>query len=124
MTLATWFAASVALVLGAGMLGLWAMLLVTKQVPELRRRDRAIYFHIAAETFTAVLLIFGSGAAITTDGAPWTVGLLAAGFGALLYSTINSPGYYAQQRKWGAVAMFGGLFVLAAAGLVAALSSL
>lgn len=124
MTLWSWFAAGTSLGLGAGILGLWTMLLVTKQVPEIRRRDRAVYFHISAETATGIALVAAGGSAIFEGGARWTLGLLAAALGAVLYSTINSPGYYAQQRKWGAVAMFGGLALIAGAALAATIAAL
>lgn len=44
-------------------------------------------------------------AALVAD-ASWVTPLSAAAFGALLYTSINSAGYYADLKELGAVAMF------------------
>jgi hypothetical protein len=113
MTTIAWFE----IALGTLVLAWWAAALLTGQVPEVRRGERAIWFHIAAETLMAGLLI-GGGIVLLTSGG-WAAGVLAgAGLGTLLYSVVNSPGHYADLRRWDMVAVFGALTVLTAAALV------
>ena len=116
-----WFATIAGLVLGGGILGIWGLLLVSRQVPEIQNQDRAIYFHIAAEILTGFIVITGAVAAIATAASSWSVGLLAIGLGAVLYSTINSPGYYANQKKWHFVGLFAALGTVAIVSLAAIL---
>jgi len=108
----------IGLSLGAGVavLGLWIVLVVRRQVPELQAGVPSIRFHIAAEVGMALLLLAG-GIALIADVA-WGVPLVAAALGAALYSTVNSPGYYADQRLWPPVAMFLVLAVLIGVALV------
>jgi hypothetical protein len=117
MTLGDVFVAVVALVMGVAIAALWSMLLLTHQVPELRDRDVAIRYHLAAEYLLAAGLL-AAGAA-TIAGASFATPLAAAAFGGLLYSSINSAGHYAKLGQRAFVAMFGVVDVLAVAGLVA-----
>lgn len=96
---------------GVAIAGLWAMLLATGQVPELTEGRRDILFHIGAELLTALLLV-AAGIAVLTVGTQVATVLAALAAGSLLYTTINSPGYYADLGEWVVVAMF---TVLAAA---------
>ena len=102
------------MVVGATITGLWLMLLMTGQVPEIETGDRDIWFHLVAELVTAQLLITAGVLSlrrtITGDR------LAGIALGALLYTTINSAGFYADQGEWAAVGMFG---VLTAATLIA-----
>lgn len=110
MRLVGWFEIAI----GISIAGLWAMLLMTRQVPEIAEGRRDIWFHLGAELLTAALLI-AAGVAVLTVGSQ-TAGVMAAmGLGALLYTTINSPGYYADLGQWPMVAMF---VLLAVATLV------
>jgi hypothetical protein len=111
------FIALVALATGVAISGLWTMLLVTHQVPEIREHDIAIRYHLAAEYLLAAALL-AAGAA-TISGASFATPLAAAAFGGLLYSSINSAGHYAKLGQRAFVAMFGVVDVLAVAGLVA-----
>ena len=38
--------------------------------------------------------------------------------GMLLYTVVNSPGYFAQRREWPMVGMFGVIFILALVSLI------
>ncbi len=111
------FVATFELIAGLGIVGLWTMLLVTRRVPEIRDRDRAIWFHLAAEYLLGLLLIASGSLLLVVGGEPWVRVLAGVAIGAMLYSTINSPGYYARDGEWGAVAGFGVITVL---GVVAA----
>ncbi len=87
------------------------ILLVTHQVPEIPANDRAIWFHLAAEYTLGAILVVG-GLLLLFDDQVWMRVLAGTAAGGFVYSTINSPGYYARQGKWGAVAGFGLLTLL------------
>ena len=101
------------IVVGLVMVALWTVLLVTRQVPQLPAGDREIWFHLAAELVTAVLLV-AAGVVLLTDAGATTLSGVA--LGALLYTTVASPGYYAARGEWPPVVLFG---VLAVATIVA-----
>lgn len=105
------FVAVFELVAGVAIIGLWAILLTTHQVPEIQARDRSIWFHLAAEFALGAVLI-ASGLLLLSDDAAWMKVLAGTAAGGMVYSTINSPGYYARQGKWGAVAGFSVLTLL------------
>jgi hypothetical protein len=112
-----WFVILVSIGVGLAIIGLWTMLIVRRQVPELQAGLPSIRFHIAAEVGTGLALVAG-GVALAV-GTPWAEGLAAAGLGATVYSTVNSPGYYADRSEWSTVGMFAGLGLLVLAALVA-----
>lgn len=93
------------------MAGLWAMLLSTGQVPELVTSPFSIAFHLAAESLTALALIAGGVMLYRRHRLGEKAYLVSVGM--LVYTVINSSGYYAQSGDWSFVAMFGVLFVLA-----------
>lgn len=107
------------LVVGVAIAGLWVALIVTAQVPEIPAGEIEIWFHLLAEFVTAGLLITAGLASLRAEGKARNRSLLA--LGALLYTTVNSAGYYAGGGEWPIVAMFVAL-ALATAG--AALSLL
>lgn len=95
------------IVVGAGMVALWTMLLATGQVPEATAGQRDIWFHIAAE-LTAATILVAAGVWVLRSGATQRARLAAAaGLGALLYTVVNSAGYYAEAGDWAPVVMFG-----------------
>ena len=120
MTWIAWFL----LVVGVGVLGLWAMLVTRHEVPEIEAGDRAIWFHIAAEVLMGVFLIAGGIALLSKPAHPVTPLIASVGLGALVYSAVNSAGYYANQGKNGAVTAFGLLALGAVAVFVALTASL
>ena len=63
------------------------------------------------------VLLLGGAVGIIVDAA-WGTLLAATALGAALYSTVNSPGYYADQRAWPAVAMFLALALLIGVAVV------
>lgn len=107
------------LVTGVAIAGLWVMLLATSQVPEIPAGEIDIWFHLLAEFLTAGLLITAGLASFRAEEGARSRSLLA--LGALLYTTVNSAGYYAGSGEWPIVAMF---TVLALATAGAALASL
>jgi len=100
-----------ALVVGILMFGQWAIFLSTGNVPELQTAPLAIGFHLAAEILTALALIL-SGLALLKKR-PWGRTLFLVAGGMVLYSVINSPGYFAQKGQWPMVGIFAVLFFLA-----------
>jgi hypothetical protein len=102
------------LVIGASVIGVWTLLLATGQVPELTAGQVDIWFHLAAELLLAGLSL-GAGVALLrrSHSGPLLSGLA---LGALLYSAVNSAGYYAEAGDAAMVAMFG---VVALAGVAA-----
>ena len=85
------------------MIAQWAMFLLSGSVPELRSEPVRIGFHLAAELLTAVVLIVaGAG---TLGAKRWARELLLVGLGMLVYTSIVSPGYFAQRGQMGFLAM-------------------
>lgn len=104
------FAAIFSIVVGAGMIVQWTMSYLGKQIPELKTEPIRIWFHISAELVTAASLLT-SGIGLLT-AASWSLTLYLIALGMLFYTAIVSPGYFAQQGKWGWLGMFGGILIL------------
>jgi len=95
----------IAVVIGIGIIGLWIMLILTKQVPELKTEPVAITFHITAEMIMGILsLVSGIFLLIGLSWAPYFF-ILAMGL--VIYAVINAAGYYGQRKQWLFVIMFG-----------------
>lgn len=104
-------------VVGVGMVGLWVVLLAAGEVPEIPAGQRAIWFHIGAEVITGALLII-AGWTLLRRGDARSRLLSAFALGALLYTVVNSPGYYADRGAWALVVVFIVLALCAAAAFV------
>lgn len=102
------------IVVGAMIAGFWIVLVGAGNVAEIEAGDRDIWFHLAAESITAALLIMSG--ALTLRGERPGRHIAGIGLGALLYTTINSAGFYADRGEWEVVTMF---MALAAATVVA-----
>lgn len=112
MTAAAWFAIG----LGVLMVAWWG---IEVRGGALRRPDRQpteIGLHLAAEVATAVALVTG-GLLVLTDR---SASLLLVGLGMLLYTSIQSPGYFLARRELPPVVMFGGLAVATVVAIVVA----
>ena len=104
------FSAIFSISLGLGMIGQWTMSFVSKQIPELKTEPIRIWFHIAAEVVTAILLIIsGVGLLTQTD---WCRNLFFIAMGMLFYTAIVSPGYFAQKGQWGWLVMFSVILIM------------
>jgi hypothetical protein len=110
------FASIFAILVGLAMIAQWTMSYLTRQIPELATEPIRIGFHIAAELVTALVLI-ASGVGLLANG-PWGRILFPVAIGMLLYTSIVSPGYFAQkgQRAW--LVVFGLLIALAIISLI------
>lgn len=111
-----WYPIVISLGVGIAILGLWSMLLARRQVPELTAGLASMRFHLTAEILTGALLIIAGVA--SRAGVAWAPPVAAAALGAALYSTINSPGYYADRGEKALVVMFAVLAVLIAGAIV------
>lgn len=114
------FSGVYAIVIGTLMVIQWTVTILKKQVagPETGSTGRGrveMAFHWTAEAITAVLLIVsGIGMLLESD---WGLAMFLVGIGMLIYTAVNSPGYFAQQRKWS----MGTLFVVILAFTVVSL---
>ena len=106
MKFSAWFS----IVVGGMMFLQWSFFLVTGQVPELQTEPVRIAFHLAAEFLTAVGLILGG--VFLLKNRSWSRSLLILTAGMLGYTSIVSPGYFAQQGVWPIVLMFAVVFIL------------
>lgn len=104
------FASFFAIIAGFSMIGQWIASYKSGQIPELETEPIRIGFHIAAEIITASALI-GGGAALLTRQA-WGKDLFLIAMGMLFYTTIVSPGYFAQKGQWIWPVIFGVLILL------------
>jgi hypothetical protein len=103
------FSAWYSILVGILMIGQWGFFLGTGQVPELQTEPIRIAFHLAVELITAIMLVFGGYLLLKKTSLSKQLALVAAGM--LLYTTIVSPGYFAQLGEWPIVIMFGLLVV-------------
>lgn len=97
------------LTVGVAVLLWWAFALATGSVPEIDDGDAAIWFHLTAEGLMALALLTAGLLLLRRH----YLGRSLSGFalGALLYSTVNSAGYFAESGEGPLVGMFFVLFV-------------
>ncbi|MFW9820680.1 MAG: hypothetical protein ACFFE5_13810 [Candidatus Thorarchaeota archaeon] len=98
------------IIIGLGIIGLWTMLVLTKQVPELKTEPIAIKFHITAEMIMGLLSLL-SGIFLFLD-VSWAPYFFILAMGLVIYAVINSAGYYGQRKKWPFVIMFGIILIV------------
>ncbi len=97
-----------AILIGISIIGLWIMLYVTSNILELETEPLSIYFHLVAEVLMGLLLIISGIALILKK--KWGNPLFIFANGLVIYSVINSSGYYANMGNWSMVIMFGVIF--------------
>ena len=98
-------------VIGTGMAGIWFLHFLKGEVPELQTEPARIAMHLVAEAVTGLMLCISGFFILFTRKKMRQ--LFNISFGALIYTLIASPGYFAQNGQWGAVALF--LVLLASA---------
>ena len=86
-----------AIIMGIGILGLWLMLYLTNQIPELKTEPIAIAFHVTAETLMGALSLL-SGIFLLI-GFSWGSYFFILAMGLVIYAVINSAGYYGQKKQ-------------------------
>ena len=114
-------AAIYSILVGISMFAMWFMFYAVGGIPELATEPARILLHIAAELATAAALLVGGWGLLTQKKWGHQIYLLATG--ALLYTMIQSPGYFLQNGELGFVAMFAVLFILAVLLLTKILTS-
>ena len=92
------YSALFAIVVGLAMVIQWSFAFLSQQIPELYDEPIRIGFHIAAEMVTALALIV-SGTGLLA-GASWANVVYLISIGMLFYTSIVSPGYFAQKDNW------------------------
>ena len=97
------------LIIGIGIIGLWMMLVISKQVPEIKTEPIAIGFHIIIENIMGILSLI-SGVILFIDLACGSL-LFILSSGLVIYAVINSAGYYGQKKQWPFVGMFGVILI-------------
>lgn len=102
---------------GLAMVGMWTGLSLAGDIPELATAPLEIGTHLLAEGLTALALLL-SGLGVWRGWAQARAGLLAS-LGMLLYTVINSAGYYAQLGEGAMVGMFAVLTLATVLSLVA-----
>ena len=110
------FAAWSALVIGALMLAQWLFFIVAGHVPEFETEPYALGFHLVAEVATAAALVVVG--VLLLGGRRGAVRFALVAFGMLVYTSVNSPGYFAQLGQWPLVAMFAGVLAVALAAII------
>jgi hypothetical protein len=88
----------------------WLFFLISAQVPELESAPLEIVFHLAAEFMTAVVIIAAGTAVLQRK--PWAPRVYYLASGMLIYTVINSAGYFMQLGEWLPVVMFALLLLL------------
>jgi len=89
---------------GVGILGIWILNALKGAIPELQTEVIRIAMHLTAEAFTGILLLV-SGLFILFKKRKSSA-LFHLSFGALFYTLIASPGYFAQKAQWGVCGLF------------------
>lgn len=90
-------AALFSMLTGLSMLGMWAFLLRTGQVPELEVIPFETVFSIIADCATGLLLLIGSYGLYS--GRSWGPRAFLVSQGALFYSLMIAIGYYGQRGE-------------------------
>jgi len=107
------FTAWYCLIVGVFIFLSWVFFFVTGQVPELATEPYRIATHLVAEAATAVVLIVAGAGLLQQRN--WAVPATLVGLGMLIYTVINSSGYFAEQGDWLPVFIFALLLLLALA---------
>ncbi len=97
-------AATYSVFVGIAIIGLWVILYLSNEIPELSTTPIAISMHIAAELVTAILLIVGGVGLLLKR--IWGFQIFMFSMGMLFYTLIQSPGYYLEKGERIFVAMF------------------
>ena len=99
-----------AILVGVSMMGVWVLSYYSRNIPELATKPFEIYFHLAAELITALLLII-AGISLSKRK-KWGSQLFLLSMGMLLYTLIQGPGYFLQRHELIFVVIFAILFVV------------
>lgn len=118
VTAGLWYVVVVSVGVGIAMPAWWVVALTRGLVPEVAEGRRDIWFHIGAEMLTGVMLIAGGIATAVSPEAGWSGMLSTFGWGLLVYTLIQSPGYYVDRGERQMVAMFGMIWLFVVPAIV------
>lgn len=93
------------IIIGIAMIGMWIMFYATGNIPELDTEPVRISMHILAEVITAIILIIAGVGLLA--GIKWAREIYFLSMGMLIYTLIQSPGYFMEMKEYGFVVMFG-----------------
>jgi hypothetical protein len=105
---------------GIAIIGIWVFVLARRDIPEIASGDREIWYHITAEMLLGSGLIAAGVLLLAAPEESFSRVGAGAATGALVYSVINSAGYYADRSNWKAL----GAFVVIASVAAVALATL
>ncbi len=97
------------MIVGLLMIGQWLFFILSGNVPEFSITPIEISMHISVEILTALLLLITGYRLLKNKVKSIKWNLLAQGM--LIYTVINSSGYFAQLGQWPFVLMFAVLLV-------------
>ena len=95
-----WYLAIVPILVGAGMLGFWAVAVATRRIPEIEAGGFEIWFHIVAEVVTSIVLIAGDVAVLSDGDTLFAIVLSSLGLGMLTYSSSCGPATTSSAETW------------------------
>lgn len=107
------------ILIGVSMISMWSMFYLQGAIPELETEPARIIMHIVAEFVTAIVLIIGGYGLLKFK--KWGYDMYLLGTGALIYTLIQSPGYYIHLGERSFVLMFGVFILIALILLIIAL---
>ena len=102
---------------GTGMIAFWMLAYVRGGIPELETEIFRISMHMMAELCTAILLLLSAFYILLKKQLKGSIFYFS--MGALIYTLIASPGYFAQLDQWGIVSLFLVMLAISTALLVA-----
>jgi len=106
-------AATYSMLVGFSMIAMWSSFYFANAIPELKTEPIRVSLHITAEIATGVCLIVGAFGLYRSR--EWGVKVFLVSMGMLLYTSIVSPGYYAQKGVTEFVLMFAIITVVSVA---------
>ncbi len=101
------------IIVGVAMIAVWSVLWGVGAIPEMATKPLEIAMHLTAEFTTAALLVV-SGFGLLA-GARWANRVNVFASGMLVYSLIQSPGYYLQRNATILVLAFAVCFLITVA---------
>ena len=116
------FSAIFSIAVGVLMIIQWIITIARGNVQSLEAGSTAgrgrteMMFHWVAEFGTSLMLLLaGIGLLVNST---WALIVFYIATGMLIYTVINSPGYFAQQKQWPMVSMFSVILILAIVSIV------
>ena len=116
------FTAIFAIFVGIAIVGQWTITILKKEIPGkeagtiVGRGPIEMRFHWSAEFLTAAALITSGVGLILNWSFAQNLYLLSTGM--LIYTVINSSGYFAQKREWPMIGIFTLLLILSMVSLI------